>query len=234
MWWSGFAETGWGVSIAQHDDRLFAVLYAYDANGRPTWRVLSGGNWGDRFFTFGGFAYSPRGTPFYAYDASRDCRWVRRAPTCTSPSTAMRGAPSRWTWREQRAVKSLVRQDFGSDTPAPLRGLGDMWWGGESQNGWGIALMEQPGGLFSVWFTYDEQGLPTWLVMPDGRWTDSSTFEGAIYRTSGPTWPAYDPSRLTVSPVGSFRYRFRDRTSATFTWSIESRSGSAEITRQPF
>lgn len=233
MWWSGFAETGWGVSIAQHGDRLFAVLYFYDAAGRPTWHVLPGGGWGDRFVTFGGFAYAPRGSPYFAYDAAR----LRVA----SPSSYMHftfdgdaRARLQLDIGEQRSIKALIRQDFTSGTPAPLRGLGDMWWGGPEQNGWGIALMEQEGGLFSVWLTYDEQGVPTWFVMPAGTWTDASTFEGAIYRTSGPTWPAYDPARLTVTPVGTFRYRFSGRTAATFSWQIESRAGSAAITRQPF
>jgi hypothetical protein len=109
-----------------------------------------------------------------------------------------------------------------------------MWRGGPEQNGWGIALMEQAGGLFSVWLTYDEQGLPMWFAMPAGRWTDASTFEGEIFQTSGPRWPDYDKSRLVVTRVGNFSFRFHDRERATFRWTIGGRSGSNEITRQPF
>ena len=36
MWWSGPAENGWGMSVVQHGDRLFAAIYAYDADGAPT------------------------------------------------------------------------------------------------------------------------------------------------------------------------------------------------------
>jgi hypothetical protein len=45
MWWSGSAENGWGMSIVQHDDVLFGVIYAYDAGGKPTWFVMPGGDW---------------------------------------------------------------------------------------------------------------------------------------------------------------------------------------------
>jgi hypothetical protein len=45
LWWSGSAENGWGVSIAQHGAKLFAAIYVYDAQGKPTWYVLPDGTW---------------------------------------------------------------------------------------------------------------------------------------------------------------------------------------------
>jgi hypothetical protein len=233
MWWSGFDESGWGVSIAQHDDRLFSVIYAYDANGRPTWYVLPHGTWGDRFVTYGGYGFSPRGTPFFAYDATQ-FRAGRQMSYIHFTFNGERAARLLVDVGEARSIKSLVRQDFSSDAAAPMTGLADMWWGGPAQNGWGIAIMEQPGGLFAVWLTYDEQGLPTWFVMPAGDWTDRSTYEGVLYRTSGPGWPNYDKSSLRVTAAGSFRLRFHDQGHATFTYSVDAHAGSMEIERQPF
>jgi hypothetical protein len=43
LWWSGSVENGWGMSVVQHRDQLFSVIYAYDAAGAPTWYVMSGG-----------------------------------------------------------------------------------------------------------------------------------------------------------------------------------------------
>ena len=233
MWWMGPAELGWGVSVAQHGDRLFAVHFAYDERGEPTWRALPDGSWGDRFYTFGGMAYSPRGSPWYAYDASQ---LVAGSPAAYMHFTFGDEQAARFMVDDAvgRTVKSLVRQDYTSATPAPLTGIGDMWWGGPGQNGWGIALMEQPGGLFSVWFTYDADGRPTWFAMPSGSWTSATTFEGEIYRTSGPTWPAFDVARLRIERAGTFTYRFRDAERATFSWTIGARSGSMPIERQPF
>jgi hypothetical protein len=234
MWWAGFEENGWGLSVAQHDDRLFAVVFTYDANGQPTWHVLPAGYWagGERYANFVGAWYSPRGTPYFAYDASRlvvgsnsiysnlefDYDTVGRMIVGPYPAT----------------TKSLRRQDFTGDKPSPIAGLGDMWWGGPSQNGWGISIMEQFGGLFSVWFTYDGAGLPTWFVMPGGTWTSVNTYEGAVYRTRSSGWPAYDAKRLQVIPAGTYRYRFQDLEHATFEYSVEGNSGSLSLIRQDF
>ena len=130
--------------------------------------------------------------------------------------------------------KALKPQDFTGDLPSPQQGLADMWWGGLSQNGWGIAILEQFGNLFSVWFTYDEDGKPTWFVMPGGEWKDSTTFSGTIYRTSGSAWleRPYDASQLRVGAVGTYSFRFATKDRATFEHSVDGRSGAADITRQ--
>jgi hypothetical protein len=94
-----------------------------------------------------------------------------------------------------------------------------MWWGGPSQNGWGLSIMQQPGGMFVVWMTYGDDGKPTWFVMPNGSWHGMS-YEGAIYRASGPRWPDYDAGLLKLETVGSFRLDFQDRANATFHWSV--------------
>jgi hypothetical protein len=132
--------------------------------------------------------------------------------------------------------KSLTRQPFGpsSTVVAPVA-AGDMWWGGEAQNGWGIAILQQHSTLFAVWFTYDEAGVPTWFVMPAGFWRDASTWEGRLYRTTGSPWPGtpYDPGALRTFDVGGFTMRFAgDR--ATFAYTIEGRSGTLALERQPF
>ena len=86
--------------------------------------------------------------------------------------------------------KALTRQAFGlPETVGAPRRVGDMWWGGASQNGWGIALLQQHRTVFGVWFTYGEDGAPTWFVMPAGFWADGNTWQGRIYRTRGrPGW----------------------------------------------
>jgi Bacterial Ig-like domain (group 3) len=51
MWWGSQAENGWGIAIAQQERNLFAVWYTYDANGKPTWFVVSNGKWDENVFT---------------------------------------------------------------------------------------------------------------------------------------------------------------------------------------
>lgn len=70
MWWNP-AESGWGISFAQHpSNQVFAVWYTYDprettSSGRnkPLWFVVPGGTWTSPT-RFTGTAYVTNGVPF--------------------------------------------------------------------------------------------------------------------------------------------------------------------------
>jgi hypothetical protein len=235
MWWVGPEENGWGMSLVQHGEMLFGVIYAYDEAGRPTWWVMPGGKWNDARTAFTGALYSPRGSPFHAYDAGR-FQVGPAVGTATLTFTGSGGLELEHTLGSTTTRKALTRQPFGPvDVAAPSE-LGDMWWGGPAQNGWGIAVLQQYRTLFMVWFTYDASGAPTWYVMPQGSWVDGSTYEGRIYRTAGSPWlgRAYDPTRFQTVDVGSYRFRIEGADRATLGYNLEGRSGMLELTRQPF
>ncbi len=236
MWWAGTAENGWGMSLVQHAERLFATLYVYDAKGAPTWFVMPGGSWNDSRTVFTGALYSPRGTPYSSYDASH---LEVGAPRGTARLT-FQGTEAATLSYEIDGVtgsKRLERQPFGLSGTWPAEIVSDMWWGGASQNGWGVALLQQYGTLFGVWFTYDASGAPTWFVMPAGAWKDSAatTWEGRLYRTTGSPWigAAYDAAKLASSDAGSFSIRF-DGPNATFTYTIDGKVGTMALMRQAF
>ena len=235
MWWAGPEENGWGMSLVQHGDRLFGVIYAYDEDGRPTWWVMPGGAWNASRTAFTGALYAPRGSPFHAYDTSL----FEVGPPIGSATLTFEGtsrATLEYSIGSVSGRKTVMRQPFGPVDVAAPEDVGDMWWGGLGQNGWGIAVLQQYRTLFMVWFTYDAAGLPTWYVMPQGSWTDVGVYEGRIYRTTGAPWlgRAYDPSRFRSVDVGSYRLRLTGPSSATLAWGIEGRSGMLELTRQPF
>lgn len=235
MWWSGPGENGWGMSIVQHRDILFGVIYAYDDAGKPTWYVLPGGSWNDAKTTFTGSLYLPTGTPYGAYDATK---FNVNAPvgTATLTYSGTSNATLDYTINGVTGRKKITRQLFGPEVPgAPLHGLGDMWWGGVQQNGWGIAVLQQYKNLFSVWFTYDAAGKPTWFVMPAGTWTSSDTYGGKLYRATGSPWlgRAYDPALLKLIEVGTYRMHFIGDT-ATFDYTIDGAAGTMPLVRQEF
>jgi hypothetical protein len=242
MWWGGPEQTGWGVSVVQHGKTVFAVVFAYDAKGAPTWQVLPQGGWvGGYGRVLQSILFQPRGTPFYAYDASRlDVGFGHGIGEISfiggkEARLFMEGAHFGGGLFPTGPGQPLVRQNFTVSPDIPLRGVGDMWWGGPGQNGWGIAIHEQPGALFSVWLTYGDDGNPTWFVMPGGTWTGANEYSGQIYRTQGSAWlqQPYDATKLQVIPVGNYRLRFNGDT-ATFDYSVNSRSGTLALTRQPF
>ena len=234
MWWAGSAENGWGMSIVQHQEMLFSVLYAYDAQGKPTWYVMPGGSWDSERRVFSGPLYLAKGSPFHDYRAAQ---FEVGAPVGNASIRFVDGsnADLDYTIGNVTGRKRITRQLFGLQESATLTGLGDMWWGGATQNGWGIAVLQQHRALFAVWFTYDAAGAPTWFVMPNGAWRDGSTFEGRVYRASSAPWLGvpYDARAFKTADVGWFRIRFSGE-GATFEYNIDGKAGTMPLTRQPF
>lgn len=234
LWWAGPAENGWGMSLVQHPSGvLFSVIYAYDAAGEPTWYVMPGGTWNADHSALTGSVYSPRGAPFSSYDASR---FVPGDPagTVTLAFFDANTAALDYVISGVAGHKNISRQAFGRPDGMFHPSLSDMWWGGVAQNGWGIGLLQQQGTLFTVWFTYGANGMPTWFVVPDGSWSDVNTYSGRVYRTTGSPWlGAYDPSKLVVTDVGSLTWRFT-LAGASLAYTVEGIAGTMDLVRQPF
>lgn len=234
LWWAGPQENGWGVSIVQHGETLFAVLYVYDDGRQPTWYVMSGGSWDASHTTYTGDVYAPHGASFFQYNAAcfsvgasvGTVAFTFSGETAAILDYSIRGATGR---------KAISRQPFGPPAVAQTPGLADMWWGGPEQNGWGIAVLQQSDSLFAVWFTYDGAGMPRWFVMPEGAFTGPGTYEGTLYRTNGAAWlgVAYDASSLEVTGVGPYKLQLTGP-SPRFEYTIDGVSGSMALARQPF
>ncbi len=236
MWWSGVAENGWGMSLAQHASGvLFTMIYAYDAAGHPTWYAMPGGTWNEAHTVITGPLYSPRGSPFAAYDASR---FVPGDPigTATISFTTMSTAQLDYSIGGVSGTKHVFREGYGEAVSGFIPNIGDMWWGGEAQNGWGVGLMQQYLTLFGIWFTYDANGKPTWYSMPGGTWSDVNTYEGRLYSTTSSAWldATYDPSKLVVTDRGPFSLHFNADGSATFAFGVDGLSYTRTLMKEPF
>ena len=238
LWWGGPLENGWGLSTVQHGDALFNAIFAYDANGDPTWYVQPDGAWYQGVgSSFGGDLYSPRSAPYFAYDASRFAIGGTVAtasihfygPENGDLNLYSRDAPALSTFKH---VSTL---DFSPDVPTPNKGIADLWWGGIEQNGWGITIAENGGNLFAVWFTYDADGKPVWFPMEAGAWVDDRTYRGTIFRVRSAPWPLdYDPSRLQVTAAGTFSLHIDDLQHLTFTYSLDGHEDAIPLTRLDF
>ena len=91
------------------------------------------------------------------------------------------------------------------------RNVHGMWWAGPAESGWGVYLSDQGEGLFASWFTYDADGNPMWIVMPDGYYDSSrGEYRGALHRGSGPAFNAepWDASTVQMRYVGEATFRF--------------------------
>ena len=235
LWWAGAAENGWGMSITQHGGMLFAALFVYDAQGRPVWYVFPGGSWNAARTEFSGALYHPTGSWFGNYDVSR----FTVGPAVGNATLAFTGqdtATLNYTINGVSGTKTIQRQLFGPRDTTPGGSYGDLWWGGTSQNGWGIAINQQYRKLFSVWYTYDTAGRTIWYVIPDGTWTNSNVYTGTAYRASGSAWlgAAYNPAAFVAQPVGQVTFNFTGVSNGVMSYTIDGIPGSKPITRQPF
>jgi hypothetical protein len=125
--------------------------------------------------------------------------------------------------------------DVSSTAVVPLD-YTDLWWGGTSQNGWGISIAQHGGVQFNVLYTYDAEGKPLWYVMPGGTWDAAhTTFSGSLYVPTSAPFDAYVASRVQVgTPVGKATIRFTGSGTAQLNYSVGGVSGSKAIERQPF
>jgi cytochrome c553 len=118
--------------------------------------------------------------------------------------------------------------------PAPDRDYTDLWYGGESESGWGFNIIQHStNNIFGVMYTYDANGHPIWFVLPGGHWTSNTTFSGAWYRVTG---TSYDKPWVgnDVRQVGTATISFSDASHGTLTFIVNGAVVSKSIQRQPF
>ena len=121
-----------------------------------------------------------------------------------------------------------------------------LWWGSPEgqppgrEPGWGISITHQETTLFATWFTYDDDGDGTWLVMPNlarvpGGWVPD-TYTGSIYRTSGPAFDAepWNPSLVEAKEVGSATIAFALDRLGRFTYTVNGVTQIKDIGKQVF
>lgn len=238
MWWAGQSESGWGMSIQQHPSKVqFNAIYAYDTQGQPRWYVMPGGTWNANFTVYSGVLYQPTGAPLNNFNPAQV---LVGAPSGTASLTFSdtNSATLAYTIGGVSGQKNITRQSFGTGN-APLQ-VSDLWWGGSTQNGWGINIAQQAGTLFSVWYTYGTDGKAQWYVMPGGTW-NGSTYAGPFFATSGPQWlgVAFNPALVAVQQMGTMSFNFSDANNATMTYSFTAgpfagTTQSKPIVRQSF
>ena len=235
LWWGGESESGWGLAIAHHGTKVFAALYIYDAQGNPTWLALPDGTWDAGLTTFTGALYAPSGTYWGNYDPAR---FSAGAPAgqASLRFTSLDSAVLTYTIGGTSGTKTITRLSFGPPDATPVASYGDLWWGGDSQNGWGLTIAQQYRTLFIAWYTYDPQGKPTWFVVSGGTWTSSSRFTGRAYRAAGVPWigAAFNTAGVHLTDVGSITLDFQDPGHATFTYTIDGVTQSKPVSRFAF
>ena len=240
LWWNP-AESGWGLSITQHESlQMFAVWFTYDELGKPTWRFIPGGQWVDAT-TFVGQLCMSRKPPQSVLGSFGFPPTVTVVGTATLKFTDGNNGSAEFAFTGGPSVRlPIQRMTFGAPAPqAPWPA--DLYFN-KSQPGWGLGVHQQYRNYFVTWFLYDEAGAPTWLFVPDARIPTASTppIIGDIYRASSAAGAAYAARSVTVTKVGSIVVGVNSREAvaqgirSSFNYTIEGMKGGEDLDAMEF
>ncbi len=130
------------------------------------------------------------------------------------------------------ATKAVTRQPFGNAPANAPHDYGDIWWN-PAESGWGLTLNHHGDNLFGVWYTYDANEQPLWIVMPGGTFS-GNTFTGKLYTTTGsPFDQPFVAANTKVTEVGTATIVFEGAT-ARFTATVLGVTRSTVLSRLPF
>jgi lysyl endopeptidase len=233
LWWNP-SESGWGLSITQHDSRLFAAWYVYGADGSAQWLVMPGGTWSSPT-SITGDLYSTAGPPSNQAFNPALVNSIK-VGTATIDFAASDRAVLSYAVNGVAGTKAIQRQDFGVVDNTAVASYADLWWT-SSESGWGFSIAQQYRTLFSVIYTYGLSGQAVWYVMPGGAW-NGNTYSGPLYSTSMPPFnyyaSAFNTSNVSTHAVGTMSIQFSDSNTATLTYNINGQSFTKAITRESF
>src|SRR5205085_8410837 len=140
---------------------------------------------------------------------------------------------------------------YNTYAPGTAPSYEGLWWN-SSESGWGLSVAHQGDVLFVVWYTFDHDGSPMWLVMPDaqlvgdddmdgmmsmmgtmgmgmmGMMRNPPLYSGTLYRSSMPA------KQLVMTEVGVGTLRFNDRDHAAFAYTVGNVAGSKNVSRMVF
>lgn len=235
LWWNA-NESGWGMSLTQHNNIIFAAVYAYDAAGQPVWYVLPNCALTANSCSSDIYKVTGGASPTQSWHAGTAAKVGSGKLTFAS----IGAGKFEFTIDGVAASKDITPQVFATGTNKPAVDYTDIWWNA-AESGWGIALTQQYGMIFAAWYTYDDAGKPTWYVAPSCAIAGAGC-TGSIYRVTGCTaltspWVCSETgttNKKVVTEVGNVSFTFNTVSAGTMNYSINGVSSLRAITRQPF
>lgn len=130
------------------------------------------------------------------------------------------------------AVKADNPVTDGGAPPADAVNYQGLWWGGPTENGWGLNFAHQGDVIFVTWYTYDGTGKAAWLTMMASK-TSPGVYAGPILETHGSPYTAspYDPSAKQDAAVGSGTMTFTSATAGTLVFTAKNVSRTLAISK---
>lgn len=230
LWWNS-NESGWGMSITQHGNMVFAAIYTYDDTGLPTWYVIPNCPVNNTSCTGDIYKVTGGTSPAVAWNGSGKVVTKVGNGTLTFSSTSI-GAFT-FTINNVAGSKTITQQVFATGTTPPVIDYTDLWWN-PNESGWGVSLTQQFSNIFAAWYTYDGTGKAIWYVVPNCP-VSGAGCTGKLYQVTGgesltTAWNGTNPAQ----EVGSATFGFTDASTGTMNYTLNGVTSSRVITRQAF
>ncbi len=133
-------------------------------------------------------------------------------------------------------LEAIVSALAPATAPTSSPNYTGMWWN-PSESGWGINVNHQGDVVFATLFTYDQAGVPLWLLMSGPVQADGKTFTGTLYRTRGPAFNAEPFAPLTaanLTNVGTMSITFSSVSSGSISYTYQGVAVAKAIVQQVF
>jgi hypothetical protein len=232
LWWNA-AESGWGIHFTQRGGNVFAAWYTYDSAGKPKWYVSTCTGFTGASGTCNGTLFEVTGPNFFGGSFDPSLVKATAAGSLQVSFANANAASMTYTAGGQARTVALTRQPLASGTTSPAVDYTDLWWGGASESGWGMAMAQQFGITFLAWYVYDSAGKPTWQVATCAM--SGSSCSGTLFRTTGPAFgPTFNTSLVHATAAGTITVDFTDANNAIVNYTVDGVSASKTITRQLF
>jgi hypothetical protein len=228
--WLNPNESGWGMTIAQHNSMIFAAVGSYDQAGQPIWYVTScpisgNGCTGDIYQFSGGTS------PALPWNGAGNV--AARVGTGTLTFADANNGTLNVTINGAFSSKSITRTIFAAGATLPAVDYTDLWW--KPNESWGVSLTQEFGIIVAVWFAYDANGKPIWYVASNCP-VSGNGCTGDLYQVTGGSalTAAWNGLSIVVTKVGAVTFAFTAANNGSMSYAINGVTANRVIARLGF
>lgn len=109
-------------------------------------------------------------------------------------------------------------------------------WYNPNESGWGVSVVKGTSNVLGVIiYHYDPDHSPTWFIVQDGTWQNTTTFSGTLNRFTGPAYnEAFDAGMVAYAAVGNATLSFVSATEATLSYTVNGVMQTKSLSRLSF
>ena len=247
-WWNA-SESGWGITITDHDTSAFVQWYTYDQTGHNQKYVIADGAFSNGKCLLSGTIQHVTGPGWTlpAFDPNQVSRTNAGSGSIDFCPSGLAAGTIVFNYNNVDGVtgsKQLTRLPFGDDVPhwegtanTGAADFTDLWWN-PFESGWGVSVTQHGNNIFFRVFVYDTDGRPLLFVVPGVTYNSATSFTGDVILTSGPWFGSnpFDPNQVvrTATPGNTATLTFSDANNGVLSYTVNGVTVTKLITRLTF